>query len=239
MMLWLAACTTGPRPGTAVGNPGDADLFARAVDPAIVLTHVAVPIAGVAVERCSGRDVALAADTVLDGLAPSNEPAMVPGGRACAIALDLDGDVEVEGETAYDVQFVVRLPVDDLVADGEVWIDGQALLFELPLPLDAWELQALGPDVDLPADDPLAIEWGAAATAAAQLYEDVDGDGAISDVDAVLMDPVGAMDASSSSGCGCRASPGGSAAGWLGALLLGMARRRKRASAAVGCRRVD
>ncbi|MEQ1571862.1 MAG: hypothetical protein ABMA64_39915, partial [Myxococcota bacterium] len=155
IVTWLA-CVPTPPGGTAVGNPGDADAVARWSDPDLRLDRVAVPVATAGVQRCGGREVVRAAGVVLDGLGPSPSTVAVPGGRACAVWLALGGPIELAGATSAGTAFEVELPVDALALDAELWIDGEALLFEWPLPFTAAELDALGPVVELAAADPRA-----------------------------------------------------------------------------------
>jgi MYXO-CTERM domain-containing protein len=223
------------RSGTAVGNPGDLDAKTSRTDEGVTLERVEVPVAELALSGCGLPGLVLPQPVVLDGLAPSAAPVAVPAGRWCGMELVLAGPVVVVGATEAGTAFTVALD-PFLALDGRLEIDGQSLLLDLPLALDAAELDARGPVVDLPADDPLAELW--AADTVASLYEDRDGDGLLSGPDRVVLrgdaglfhtgaspsdQPPSAL--SSEEGCGCASSDGAPVAGLVALLLV---RRRRR-----------
>jgi MYXO-CTERM domain-containing protein len=229
LLCTMAGCLGGPASGTAVGNPGDADVKVSRVDPALALERVALPTSALRLLGCDGTERLMEQELSLDGLAPSTSRLVVPGGTWCELTLELAGPVQVEGSTAAGTVFSVQLDAGELLYAGELAVDGQHLLFELPLPLDPAVLEALGPQVQLPADDPAALGWARDAASGVSLWEDADEDGLLSQADLELVPwggsgPPSAYQAEDG-GCGCRGGPSGG--GLLGLLLLGLLKRSR------------
>jgi uncharacterized protein (TIGR03382 family) len=228
LLLTLTGCLGGPASGTAVGNPGDADVKVSRVDPALALERVELQVSALHLLDCDGTEQIVERELVLDGLAPSPERVVVPAGTWCELALALSGPVWVEGSTEAGTVFSVWLDAGALQYGGQLAVDGQHLLFELPLPLDPAVIEALGPEVELPADDPVAMEWAQIAASGVSLWEDADEDGLLSQADLDLAFYGGsgapAPHAATESGCSCSGAPSGG--GWL--LLVVLLKRRRR-----------
>ncbi|MEQ1502217.1 MAG: hypothetical protein ABMB14_08295 [Myxococcota bacterium] len=227
--VWCG-CLPDPHGGTAVGNPGDADIKARSVDPEVVLAEVTVPVGAVVVDRCGGDAVVIEAPTILDGLAPSDAPVAVPAGVWCGLSLALDGPVVLVGDTPATA-FSVALDVGTIATADPVVVDGEPLLVEFPVTIDRASLEALGPDVVLDAAPPRTAEWAADAAAGAA-WRDIDQDGQVSGPDVRVGAPapadvglVGALASEGGGGCdtGSTGSGGGSGA-VAAALTVALAR---------------
>jgi hypothetical protein len=232
LLLALAGGCLRTGSGTAVGNPGDADVQARVADPDLVLDAVEVPVDAWFGETCDGEVRVREVGRTLDGLEPSRVPVPVPAAVYCAQALALDGPIVVRGVTSVGTAFEVALAVDEVATDGRIAIDGDHLLFELPLALDAAALDALGePEVALPPDDPLALGWAAQVRDGAALWTDDDGDGLLSAADRQVVpwdtgvDGVLAQQAEQGD-CGCGGGGRGAVGGLLGILAVLVFRRR-------------
>lgn len=228
----VSGCFRGGQ-GTAVGNPGDADVKARALDPDLVLDEVTVPVSALLGLGCDdGIEVSVPALRELDGLAPSIDPIPLPGLRYCAIALTLSGPIRVRGSAAGGAGFAVDLAVDELRVDAPIDVDGEHLLFDVPLAIDAEGLASAGYTVG--TGDPLAEAWADAAANGAELWVDEDLDGFVSVGDARLVEPgdtgFAALQSSGDAGCGCAApGPGRTGLGALGAAAILASVRRRRA----------
>lgn len=229
LVSWMA-CVPDPHGGTFVGNPGDASARASRVDERIELDRVEIPVATLDVVDCDGVERSFDVGRTLDGLG-GDEPIDVPGGRYCTLALGLDGPVVASGVTDGGTTFVVDLDLGRIVSDGRVDVDGQHLLFEVPLLLEPDVIEALGADVTIPADDPSAVAWAEASVVGTSLWEDADADGLLSasDVRLAFGDtglPPSAL-SGADAGCGCGSTRGG---GWcvvlIGLLVVRRARRR-------------
>lgn len=226
----LSGCFRGGA-GTAVGNPGDADVKARALFPGVELDEVDVPVASLTLSACDGRLLTLPTRVTLDGLEPSEVLVPVPGGPACGLTLTLAGPMALAG-TSGGTPFVAELPVGALSLDGSVFVDGQRLLFDVPLPLDGDAIAAAG--YVLPATDPLAASWASGAAADTTLWEDLDLDGFVSADDGRVSvvhetgGPAAAYAESGGAGCGCTAGglPLRGALAW-GLAVIAVARRRR------------
>ncbi|MEZ4241656.1 MAG: hypothetical protein R3F59_37015 [Myxococcota bacterium] len=147
MRMWLLCvlpgCFVGGA-GTAVGNPGDGDVQARAVDPDVVLDEVLVPVARWEGDPCHGARQVRRVDDVLDGLGPSPVPFPIPPGDFCDQALILAGPISVVGHTAAGTAWSLDLDVGTLEGAGRVAVDGDRLLFAFPVTVDAAVIDAEG-----------------------------------------------------------------------------------------------
>lgn len=227
MIAWLTGCLFAERGGTAVGNPGDLDAKASRAADGLMVGAVTVPVAELALGGCGWQGVAVPVGRALDGVLPSPEPVVVPPGTWCGAELVLDGPLVVAGVTDAGTDFTVEL-LPLLATDGRFAVDGQRLLVEVPLLLEAEALDALGPGVVVPADDPLAVGWAAAAEAS--LWEDLDEDGLLSAADRVVSRPPSdtadlAFAAAGEAGCGCASRTVGSP--WLLLAVATLARKRR------------
>lgn len=212
LLPWLVAgCLGEPPRGTAVGNPGDADAKVSRTDPALDLQLAQIAVDRLLLTDCSGHTRALPRPLVLDGLAPSPSLLRLPPGTFCEISLSLSEPLRLEGSTTSGTTFTAELPVDLLPALGPLSIDGQHLLFELPLPLDSDTIDLLGDTAILPTD-PLAITWSDTLRDSVRLWEDLDDDGLLSpaDLEIVPFDtghPAALQSAETRCGCATRQGP--------------------------------
>lgn len=236
----LAGC--GPVPtGTAVGNPGDLDAKASRADVNVTLDAVLLEAEALVLDGCGWPGVDVPVVASLDGLLPSVAPIEVPGGTWCGLALRLASPVVVEGRTTAGTTFSLEVALPALGASGRFLVDGQALLLELPLPLSATALDALGPTVVQGVDDPLAVQLAADVLAGTALWSDDDGDGVLSLPDRRVLAPVafetGLPMAAMADQAGCGCGHGRSGVSGLVLLLVLYGRRRaRRASGESGAR---
>jgi uncharacterized protein (TIGR03382 family) len=225
LLFALTACDP-VLPGTGVGNPGKLAMDATEIPPDVTLERAVAEVTGVEIVDCEGGSRTLSDGAEADLLA-ANEVARLPGGEWCALELDL-GPVQVEGRTDGGTTFTVELLPEPVAVEREFAVDGQTLLLSVPLALDAAALEALGPDVEVSAEEPLALDL-ADGVAGADLWVDVDGDHEIGEGDVLAaLDDTGLPAAPERCGCGAgtRQGPEFAASLALAAVLL---RRRRRA----------
>jgi len=219
----LLACAQPPpdRGGTAVGNPGTIGGLTDDIPDAIRLDRARLTPSELTLDDCEGGQES-GALTEVDLLAADNALGVVPAGRWCGIAVGIER-LLLEGETAGGTAFSVALTPPALALEGALTIDGDHLLLTVPIVLEADALEALGEDVAVPEEDPLAVAWAEDTTAGAWFWFDVDNDGLLSDGDVGLEEgPVsaGAL-ASEDAESGCSAA-GRRGAGVPAALLLSL-----------------
>ena len=208
--LLLAGCADGLF-GTAVGNPGDLDVVARVTDGAVTLSRVEVPIDVIELTSCGNGEIDIVTGGVLDGLAASDMPLVLPGGDWCAIFISFDGAVLIEGETSAETMFLVELALPTLALSGRVEVDENELILDLALPLEADVIDELGPDVVVMEGDPVATDWSEDAADLSTVWLDVDEDGLIeteADQQRASVD-LGVARGAGQSGCGCTTTPTG------------------------------
>lgn len=232
-LLLAVACSTDqdPRDGTFVGNPGKLGIAVVDADARLALATAQVHATALHLDRCDGTEEVAPVDAALDALTGSTTD--LPGGEFCGLSLDLEAElpVVVDGATDGGTTFTVVLDPGTLAVAHGFRVDGDTLLVALSLAaLDPDALEALGPDVAIGPGQALADAVGLAAEQGAELYEDVDEDGAIGVDDPVAqLDPQATPDAmavSSDAGCGC-ATDSGASPWWL-VLALGLRTRRRR-----------
>ncbi|MBX2796202.1 MAG: hypothetical protein KTR31_00995 [Myxococcales bacterium] len=232
-LLWafvVVGCDQVPRPGTAVGNPGDMDVVTRVLDQDVSLVDVEVPLRSLVLDPCDAAVATAVVEevVVLDGLAPSEEPVGFPGGEWCRLTVELDGPVVAMGQTATGTLFLVELPLERIELSGRMAMDDDLFLLRLDLPIEAQTLDSEGDDVELLAEDPTAIAWADRAAEESTLWRDVVLDGVLTPDDQ-LLGPLSTSSppnaAADGAGCGCGSGPGGSA--WMVVLLSTVLTRRR------------
>ncbi len=214
--------------GTAVGNPGKMGFAGTGIPDDISLSGADLAVIAVELEPCEGDVERLQLDLLADLLGPSTWPIEVEVGSYCGVVAEIDS-LTLAGETTGGTTFTALLEPDDLVLTEPFVVDGHALLLGVPLEVDAEALEALGDEVDLEPDDPVAEDLAQDLSSGVGLVQDVDESGTIGEEDGPMEDAGGtaAYDASESGGCGCGAGAG--ATGWLWLLPLWLSRRRRRA----------
>jgi MYXO-CTERM domain-containing protein len=235
LLLLLGACyDEGPtgHSGTAVGNPGK--LGMGATEPAdMVLLRAEADVQELMLLRCGDGWEPKAVDRVVDLLEPGDVLLTLPGGLWCGLDVVLAAEgLVLAGETTGGTTFEVHLDPGRVALHGPFQVDGNQLLVVYPVgdALDAEVLEDLGPDVVLPADDPLAQDWASVMEESTELWEDEDRDGVVDPDEnlVALADPDTPAPVSDQAGCGCGSGSSG-AVGWL-VLLAGVAvgwRRRR------------
>jgi len=236
MLVLLVACDPdGTLDGTSVGNPGKLGLVATEEPADLVLTRAEAEVGWVFLRSCAGPEVPLPADQLVDVLGASDHPVGLLGGTWCGLEVELAG-LLLEGTTDGGTTFQVELEPEPLVFDQEFHVDGEELLVGLPLVVSATDLEELGDDVQLPADDDLSLEWAEESRAGSDLWADRDGDGLVGDADDRVADgalpvPVDTghgspTTAGDMAGCGC--TSGGLAVGWLALVpVVAIGRQRR------------
>lgn len=236
-LLLLAACTEGPRSGTAVGNPGNLDVVVPEEGEGVFVEEAFVHVSSVVLQPCADVAFVLQIGRVLDARAPG-DGVEVPGGRYCGAVVGLEersaGALEVAGRTAAGTTFTLAANPEPLRVLDPFEVDGDELLLVLPLAdaLDAAELDALGSGAAIAPGDPVATSASQAAVDASAVYEDVDANGLLSEpdrrltsplLDTGLGQPMAADAGTADAGCGCASGPrpGGLLAALLAWLLIG------------------
>ena len=222
LLLALTACDpTGD--GTAVGNPGQLDVYVENVPEGLRLDSAEFSVAVIELVSCD-RDVAiLQLDTVFDALGPS--PVEIPAGEWCqTVVLPAGkGSFSLSGADADDIAFEIELSPEPFVLEGEYTIDGNQVVLSLSL---ADQASLLAGDDDGAEPAPISENDAGAPTpalvVAEGLFTDSDADGRGTDELrlAVAVEPT--VD------CGCANSSRPSAGLVLLGGLLGWGRRRAR-----------
>lgn len=162
MRPWLAllcACHTTGFERTRPSVPLD---LAIVPPEGVTLDEATLSVEGLVLDTCDGMLV-LAVDTVLDGLAPSDDPAALLPGGWCGLHLVLPADaptLSLEG-TSDGEPFSARPALESVVVLGPFFADERPLLLVL-------RLTSLGDP-----HEPLVAE----------LWVDEDADGALGDAD--------------------------------------------------------
>jgi len=206
LTLALLACAEPPeRSGTAVGNPGTIGGLAAESPEGISLTSARLTPVALLVKACGGAEASFPLDPV-DLLDADNVLGELPAGSWCGIAVELESLV-LEGETDGGTRFSVAMRPEAFAIETALTVDGDHLLIEVPVVLEAAALEALGEDVALDPEDPLAEAWTDETSAGAWFWYDEDRDGLISDGDRGLDEySISAAEADSESGCSARSS---------------------------------
>jgi len=218
LFLALAACDpTGD--GTAVGNPGQLDVYVQNVPDALRLDSAEFSIAVIELVGCD-RDVAiLQLDTVFDALGPS--PVAVPAGDWCKTVVLPSGEdsFSLSGVDADDRPFEIALSPQPFVLEGEYTIDGNQVVLTLSLADQASQFTT-----DEAEPDPVSggIEGAPSLVVADGLFTDADADGRATDEVLLAV----AVEPAADCGCGHTSQPSVGFVALAG--LLGWRRRRAR-----------
>jgi hypothetical protein len=189
MTLALLGCGGDPYQGTAVGNPGNLDVSIGDIPDEISLDVAEIHAADLVLLGCDAGAAVVPIQTLLDALGPSSVDISVPGGTWCGALLTLDpevsGQVVLGGTTAGGTDFTLAMDLGSIPLRDPFYVDGTQLLLVLSLGdiIDIADIEARGAVVDIGADDPSAIDWAGKLGGRADLYEDQDGNGTISDPD--------------------------------------------------------
>ncbi len=237
-MFLLVGCGGGPHQGTAVGNPGNLDVSIGEIPEEVELDMADIHAADLVLIGCDGEAALVPVQTTLDALGPSIVDVSVPPGLWCGALLTLDPEVDGQillgGSTTGGTDFTVALELGSIPLQDTFFVDGTELLLVLPLKdiLDVSEIESRGPLVDIGADDPSALDWAGQLGERANLYEDQDGNGILTEPDTFVggavpdtgADAAAYADSAQSGGCSCQA---GSSPGWLWLFAIPLLFRRR------------
>ncbi|MEL6343262.1 MAG: hypothetical protein AAFV53_08995 [Myxococcota bacterium] len=236
-LLWfalLAGCGPEHRvEGIAVGNPGTFKPK-TAVAARIAFNSASGGFSTVDLLDCDGGSRRIAERVILQLLGASS--LSLPPGEWCALRLVAEEPMvfSLEGTSGGSAQLTLAVQSLSLTNDTGFVIDGQSLLLEVGSPdwLDEATLGIEGgDDVEIKPDDTQHDFLVDVIETESSLFEDVDGDGLITNADALIADAAGIENgdpetAAPTTGCMTATSAAGATVGWwIGAALLGLRRR--------------
>ncbi len=176
-LLLLAACSSGPREGIAVGNPGQGMTVQLEAGNDVTTVQGSLPMGKLTATTCSGVPHVLTGLTTLE-IGRNNLP--LPPGELCELTLVPGGPLAAQGRSRRGGTFSIVLDVPEItvVSEGGFRTDVPVLLVLGPGPWLSAEALQIGEDEvrSVQPGDELHDLFADLVRHQSLLCEDLDGD---------------------------------------------------------------